>query len=63
MSWVLKAKEKKRVDLLIEPVKSGQWEQVLKWRYYDGFKLKPDSYPQLSHIIFDAKIEPNFIRE
>lgn len=63
MIWVLKAKEKKRIDLVIEPVKSGQWEQVLEWRYYDGFKLKPSSYPELSQIKFDAKVDPNFIRE
>jgi hypothetical protein len=48
MRFTLTGKAKKRVDLLIEPVRSGDWLQQLKWKYYDDFKLNPINYSQLT---------------
>jgi hypothetical protein len=47
MKFTLKPLEKKRLDLLIEPIRTGEWEQQLKWKYYDNFKLNPQEYPEL----------------
>lgn len=47
MKFTLKPLEKKRLDLLIEPIRTGEWDQQLKWKYYDNFKLNPQEYPEL----------------
>ncbi len=45
MRFTIPPKGRKRVDLLIEPVRTGEWEQVLRWKYYDDFKMNSEKYP------------------
>lgn len=66
MKYKLGPKEKKRIDLVVEPVKSGQWEQVLKWKYYDQFKMGNQRGKIENNVTFDPSINPNasqFIRQ
>lgn len=57
MKFTLAPKTKKRIDLLIEPVKTGDWEQELRWCYYDDFKLNPQNYPHLSHMTYNKNYD------
>lgn len=34
----------KRIDLLIEPIKTGDFDINIKWKYFDDFKVNPDLY-------------------
>lgn len=45
MIFTIPPKEKKRIDLLIEPIKTGEFYQDLHWRYYDDFKMNSNKYP------------------
>ena len=47
MKFTLPPKGKKRIDLLIDPIKTGDWAQEIKWKYYDDFKMNPSNYPSL----------------
>lgn len=51
MKFTLSPKGKKRIDLLIDPIKTGDWVQDLKWKYYDDFKMNPSNYPKLSSSV------------
>jgi hypothetical protein len=39
--------------LLIEPVKTGEWAEQIKWKYYDDFKMHQQNYPALHHISYN----------
>jgi hypothetical protein len=45
MIFTIPAKQKKRVDLLLEPIKTGDFYEEIRWRYYDDFKVNSKKYP------------------
>ncbi len=53
MKFTLGPKSKRRIDLLIEPVKTGEWAEQIKWKYYDDFKMHQQNYPALHHISYN----------
>jgi hypothetical protein len=66
MKFTLPPNGKKRIDLLIEPVRTGEWVEDIKWKYYDDFKMSPQNYPALSHISFNQNFDSysaDFIRQ
>lgn len=65
MKFLLRPKEKKRIDLFIEPVRTGEWVQEIKWKYYDDFKMNPQNYPHLANLTFNKDYDndsANFVR-
>lgn len=60
MKFTLPPKGKKRIDLLIDPIKTGDWQQEIKWKYYDDFKMNPSNYPDVfSFITFNPQFDNN----
>lgn len=45
---VLKAKGTQRVDLILEPIQTGDFDLRIQWRFFDDFKANPDLYPDLA---------------
>lgn len=51
MIFTILPRQKKRIDLLLEPIKTGDYCQELQWRFYDDFKINPHKYPLLSGTV------------
>lgn len=51
MKFTLPPKARKRVDLVIEPIRTGELVQEIKWKYYDDFKMNPGNYPELAETV------------
>ena len=47
MIFKIGPKQKQRIDLYIEPIKTGEFMAQLKWIYYDNFKKSSDKYGQI----------------
>lgn len=57
MHGIVKKKSNTRIDLIVEPIKTGEFEINIKWKYYDDFKMNPEHYPALSERAIFNQIE------
>lgn len=48
MKGVIKAKATQRLDLILEPIKTGDFDLRVQWRFFDDFKANPDLYMDLA---------------
>jgi hypothetical protein len=48
---VVKKNSVQRVDLLLEPIQTGEFDFDLQWRYFDDFKITPNLYPELAEYV------------
>jgi hypothetical protein len=44
LKGIIKKKSKQRIDLIIEPIQTGDFDLQLEWNYFDDFKINPDAY-------------------
>ena len=44
MKGIIGAKGKQRIDLMIEPIKTGDFDLKILWKFFDDFKANPDLY-------------------
>lgn len=51
MKGIIKAKSTQRLDLILEPIKTGQFNITIPWNYFDDFKVNAHLYPHLEPII------------
>ena len=45
LKGIIKKHSFQRIDLLIEPIKTGDFDFPLSWNYFDDFKAHPELYP------------------
>jgi hypothetical protein len=41
---IIKKNSTQRIDLILEPVKTGEFDISIAWKYFDDFKVNPDLY-------------------
>lgn len=44
LKGIVKKNSVQRIDLLLEPIKTGIFDFDIRWRYFDDFKLHSDLY-------------------
>ena len=51
LKGIVKKGSYQRIDLMIEPIKTGDFDFNIQWKYFDDFKINPDLYPELTDQI------------
>lgn len=51
LKGIIKKKSNQRIDLIIEPIQTGDFDIKLQWKYYDDFKINSDLYMDLAEQI------------
>jgi len=51
LKGIIKQNSHQRIDLILEPIKTGNFDMKIKWRYFDDFKVNPDLYLDIGENI------------